>query len=156
MTPLAYDQQQLFDSIREVFEQKIPFNRILGLRVVSLDHQIARIRFSMNDSLVGNYLRGSMHGGVISSVIDVAGGLAAFLGLQEKLPDEPIAKRLRRFEHLGTIDLRVDYLTPGIGEWFEATGHVLRAGKKVAVTRIDLCNQDQKRIAVGTGAYVIS
>jgi len=33
---------------------------------------------------------------------------------------------------------------------------VLRAGKKVAVTRIELCNEQQKRIAVGTGAYVIS
>ncbi len=150
------DQATLFDSIREIFEQKIPFNRVLGLRVVSLDHEIARLRFTMNEALIGNYMRGSMHGGVISSVIDVTGGLAAFLGMQAKLPDEPLTKRLRRFEKLGTIDLRIDYLTPGIGEWFEATGHVLRAGKKVAVTRIELCNQAKKRIAVGTGAYVIA
>jgi len=150
------DQNTLFDSIREIFEQKIPFNQILGLRVVSLNHEIARIRFDMTDALVGNYMRGSMHGGVISSVIDVAGGLAAFLGMQAQYTNEPIATRLRRFEKLGTIDLRIDYLTPGIGEWFEASGHVLRAGKKVAVTRIELCNQAQKRIAVGTGAYVIA
>ncbi len=156
MPSLHQDRNTLFGNIREIFEQKIPFNKILGLRVISLDNEIARIRFDMSDALIGNYMRGSMHGGVISSVIDVAGGLSAFLGMQAKLPDEPLTERLRRFEKLGTIDLRIDYLTPGIGEWFEATGHVLRAGKKVAVTRIELCNEQQKRIAVGTGAYVIS
>jgi len=156
MTSTEHDLSTLFESIREIFEEKIPFNQVLGLKVVSLDNEIAKIRFNMTASLVGNYMRGSMHGGVISSIIDVTGGLAAFLGMQAKLPNEPLAKRLSRFEKLGTIDLRIDYLTPGNGEGFEATGHILRAGKKVAVTRIELCNQDQKRIAVGTGAYVIA
>lgn len=31
---------------------------------------------------MGRHTRGMLHGGVISSVIDVTGGLAAFVGIQ--------------------------------------------------------------------------
>ena len=110
----------------------------------------------MRDDLVGNYVRGSLHGGVISAVIDVTGGLAAFTSLHQKIEDEAREVRIERFGKLDTIDLRVDYLRPGLGDRFESVGHVLRAGHKVAVTRIELKNDRDQLIAVGTGAYVIS
>ncbi len=145
-----------FEGIREIFDRKIPFNQVLGLKVHSLDMDRPKIRFDMRKALVGNYIKGSLHGGVISSVIDVTGGLAAFMGLQKKLSGEPMALKLDKFRKLGTIDLRIDYLRPGIGTSFEATGYVLRTGNKVAVTRIELKNETQQLIAVGTGAYVIA
>lgn len=144
------------DRIRDLFDNRIPFNRVLGLRVHSLDMDRPRIRFEMRDALVGNYIKGSLHGGVISSVIDVTGGLAAFMGLQKKLADLPLEVKLQKFSKLGTIDLRIDYLRPGVGHSFEATGFTLRTGNKVAVTRIELKNEGDHLIAVGTGAYVIS
>lgn len=147
---------ELLGIIEEVFNQKIPFNRVLGLRVHSLDYDEPSIRFDMRPELVGNFMRGNLHGGVISSVIDVTGGLAAFLGIQHKMRDEPLQDKLERFGKLGTIDLRVDYLRPGFGEWFQATGFILRTGNKVAVTRIELANDRQELIATGTGAYVVA
>jgi uncharacterized protein (TIGR00369 family) len=144
------------ERIRDIFENKIPFNRMLGLRVHSLEMNRPKIRFEMTDALVGNYMRGSLHGGVISAVIDVTGGLAAFVGLQNKLSGEPLDVKLKKFSKLGTIDLRIDYLRPGIGRSFEATGYTLRTGNKVAVSRIELINDTEQLIAVGTGAYVIS
>ena len=57
---------------------------------------------------------------------------------------------------MGTIDLRVDYLRPGLGQSFSAKGFVLRTGRKVAVTRMELHNDKDLLIAVGTGAYSIS
>ena len=110
----------------------------------------------MRDELIGNYTRGTLHGGVISSVIDVTGGLSAFMGIQQKKPNEMIAIKLARFEKLGTIDLRIDYLRPGSGKWFISTGYTLRTGNKVAVTRIELNNDQNDLIAVGTGSYVVA
>ena len=39
---------------------------------------------------------------------------------------EAPAQRLQRFGKLGTIDLRIDYLRPGIGEYFDLQAEVLR------------------------------
>jgi uncharacterized protein (TIGR00369 family) len=150
------EKAEWLERIRDIFDNKIPFNRVLGLKVHSLDMERPKIRFAMHDALVGNYIRGSLHGGVISAVIDVTGGLSAFMGLQKKLAGEPLEIKLEKFRKLGTIDLRIDYLRPGVGKMFEATGYVLRTGHKVAVTRIELKNETEQLIAVGTGAYVIA
>ena len=149
-------ESRLLASIHEIFAEKIPFNKVLGLDVVSLAGECPVLRFAMRPELVGNFVRGNLHGGVISSVIDVCGGLTAFLGLQRKLRDEPIEERLQRFARMGTIDMRVDYLRPGHGEWFEAKGTILRTGNKVAVTRMELHNDGGELIAVGTGAYTVA
>ena len=143
-------------TIRDIFENRLPFNRLLGIEVLDLDSGRPRLGIKMRDALVGNYMRGSLHGGVISAVIDVTGGLAAFLSLQQKIENEPLHLKIERFGKLGTIDLRIDYLRPGLGRRFESVGHVLRTGHKVAVTRIELKNDRDQLIAVGTGAYVIA
>ena len=149
-------KNEWLERIREIFDNKIPFNQVLGLQVHSLDMDRPKIRFDMREALVGNYIKGSLHGGVISAVIDVTGGLAAFMGLQKKLAGEPVDVKLEKFSKLGTIDLRIDYLRPGLGQKFEATGYILRTGNKVAVARIELKNETDQLIAVGTGAYVIA
>lgn len=148
--------EELFSAINEIFNEKIPFNKVLGLKVDSISYNCVHLRFEMQDELIGNYTRGTLHGGVISSVIDVTGGLSAFMGIQQKIPDEMIEKKLARFEKLGTIDLRIDYLRPGFGKWFISTGYTLRTGNKVAVTRIELNNDKNDLIAVGTGSYVVA
>lgn len=153
--PRMQSEAALLESIHEIFAVKIPFNRVLGLDVVSLSHDCPTIRFEMRPELVGNFLRGNLHGGVISAVLDVTGGLTAFLGLQQKLKDEPLEARIERFARIGTIDMRVDYLRPGLGKWFESRGSLLRTGKKVAVTRMEMFNDGDELIAVGTGAYTV-
>ena len=154
--PARRPDQQWRRLITDIFENRLPFNRVLGIRVLELENGRPRLGLEMRDDLVGNYLRGSLHGGVISAVIDVTGGLAAFLSLQKKIENEPLNIQIKRFGRLGTIDLRIDYLRPGLGRYFASTGHVLRSGSKVAVTRIELKNDSDQLIAVGTGAYVIA
>jgi len=147
--------EALLDAAR-VFEERIPFNRVLGLRVESVDASDVVVRFDMRDELVGNFTRGNLHGGVISSVLDVVGGLVAFLALLKREGVKSLEDEAEKFSKLGTIDLRVDYLRPGIGKTFSSRGYVLRAGRKVAVTRMELHNEEESLIAVGTGAYSIS
>ncbi|MFO7706895.1 MAG: thioesterase family protein [Desulfobacterales bacterium] len=141
--------------VHEVTE-KIPFNQVLGLTVESLDLDHPTVRLTMQEQLIGNFIRGSLHGGVISSTLDFMGGLVAFLGVLKTLQGQPLQLMAERFARIGTIDLRVDYLRPGIGKHFIATGYVLRTGKKVSVTRMELHNNDSQLIAVGTGAYTVA
>jgi len=61
-----------------------------------------------------------------------------------------------RFKHLGTIDLRVDYLRQGVGERFTASAKVMRLGRRVASTRMELVNQEAKLIATGSATYIVS
>ncbi|MEW6164577.1 MAG: thioesterase family protein [Pseudomonadota bacterium] len=152
----AAEEAKLLASIRESFVERMPFNRILGIEVLSLHHDRPELRFAMRPELVGNYVRNILHGGVISSVLDVTGGLVAFLGVQQKLKGKPVAEVLERFARIGTIDLRIDYLRPGQGEWFLARGFPLRTGNKVAVTRMELFNDRDELISVGTAAYTVS
>jgi uncharacterized protein (TIGR00369 family) len=150
------DEARLLTIIRESFVERMPFNRILGIDVLSLQHDRAECRFAMRPELVGNYVRNILHGGVTSAVLDVTGGLVAFLGVQRKLRGKPVDEILERFTRIGTIDLRVDYLRPGTGQAFVARGFPLRTGNKVTVTRMELFNDSDELIAVGTAAYTVS
>jgi len=151
---LATDQAQARARIHEIFSS-LPFNKLLGLEIVSMEDDRPKIRFAMRPELIGNTFQGILHGGVTSAVLDVAGGLVAFSGLVKNLAKIPVEERIQRFAKIGTIDLRIDYLRPGKGEWFEATGYPLRTGNKVAVARMELHNDGGELIAVGTGAYLV-
>jgi len=142
--------------LQSVFSEKIPFNRVLGLRVTGIDDERVTIEFPMRDELIGNYVRGALHGGVISAVLDVCGGLVSYVGVLRHMDEASFEEKMERFTRLGTIDLRVDYLRPGIGGEFHATGFVLRTGSRVAVTRMELTSGTGVLIAVGTGTYIVS
>jgi acyl-coenzyme A thioesterase PaaI-like protein len=77
------DNTALFEAIQDIINEKIPFNKVLGLQAESLGFDRVEVRFDMREELIGNYIRGTLHGGVISSVIDLTGGLAAFMGIQK-------------------------------------------------------------------------
>ena len=152
----AATEEQLLKAVHDIFVEGIPFNRVLGIEVVSLNHDCPEVRFAMRPELVGNFKRGMLHGGVISAVHDLTGGLVAFLGVQQKLKDRPIEERIERFGRIGTIDLRVDYLRPGLGQSFRCKGVPLRTGNKVAVAHMELFNDGGELISVATGAYTVS
>ena len=136
--------------LRQVMEEYIAFNKLLGLRVESFDVDAPKLRFDMRPELVGNPSRQILHGGVISATLDVAGGFAIMLSLVGEHPVTPTS-----FPNMGTIDLRVDYLRPGRGKHFIATARIVRKGSRIAVVHMELHNDTGELIATGGGAYVI-
>ena len=136
--------------MRRVMESLIPFNKVLGLKVESLDPEAPKLRFDMRPELVGNPTRQILHGGVISATLDVAGGFAIMMQLAAHMDSVPTS-----FPNMGTIDLRVDYLRPGRGKYFIATARVLRKGSRIAVVHMELQNDAGELIATGAGAYVV-
>ena len=73
-----------------------------------------------------------------------------------KFQGESAEALLARAARLGTIDLRVDYLRQGLGEYFEATGQVMRLGSRVASVRMEVFDAQGQLLATGTAAYIVS
>lgn len=147
----------LTDELRKVlaqFFQRIPFNQVLGIELGELSDRQVTMHLPMKPELIGNYVQGILHGGAISSLLDVCGGAMALIGAFGKHQDLPGLERMAKLAKLGTIDLRVDFLSPGRGQRFTATATPLRAGNKVAVVRTELHNEEGVLIAVGTGTYL--
>ena len=142
--------------LKNIFEEMIVFNQLLGLKVTSIGPDRASGRIEMRRELIGHYSHNRIHGGVISASLDAMGGLAVMAAIGARHMDETPAQRLHRFGKLGTIDLRIDYLRPGIGEHFELQAEMLRLGSRVANTRMSFSGADGKLLATGSAAYIVS
>lgn len=96
-----------------------PHMRDLGFEVVSIAQGVCVARIPYRAELVGDPLSGVLHGGVVTSLLDSAGGAAVLSALQS-------------LTALATLDLRIDYLRPspagrpllGRVECYKATKHV--------------------------------
>jgi len=149
------EKNELLKILCELHEQKIPFNRFIGLRLEHADLETVRARFDTRDEFIGNPVHGILHGGVISSVLDATGGITASLGILKRALRDPVTDIEDRLTKVGTIDLRVDYLRPGRGKFFISTGTIMRTGRKVTVVRMEMKNDQDHLIAVGTGTYIV-
>ena len=150
------DQARLDALLRDMFERRICFHEVVGFEVASLDAKTPALRFHMCQPLVGHYLHGRLHGGVIATALDAVAGLAVIVGIAEKYAHESSDQVVQRFGRVGTIDLRTDYLHQGIGKTFSATGSLTRLGGRIASVQMRLENETGLLIATGSASYVIS
>jgi acyl-coenzyme A thioesterase PaaI-like protein len=149
-------EPEFIAGLKQIFEEKIAFNQVLGLTIESLAPERVVGRINMKPELVGHFSYNRIHGGVISAGLDAMGGLAVMAAIGARHLDEPPLQRLHRFSKLGTIDLRIDYLRPGIGDHFELRAEVLRLGSRVASTRMEFLGADGKLLSSGAAAYIVS
>jgi uncharacterized protein (TIGR00369 family) len=152
--PLPEFEPEFVAGLKKIFEEMIAFNQVLGLKITSIKADGVVGRIAMRNELIGSPHR--LHGGVISASLDALGGLAVMAAIGARHMDEAPQQRLHRFGKLGTIDLRIDYLRPGIGEHFELHAEVLRLGSRVATTRMEFRDADGKLLSTGAGAYIVS
>ncbi len=149
-------EPEFIASLTRMFDESIPFNQVLGLKITSLKPERVSGRIEMKHELIGNFSHKRLHGGVISAGLDSMAGLAVMAALAARHMDEPPAQRLHRFAKLGTIDLRVDYLRPAVSPSFELRAEVMRLGSRVASTRMEFFGADGTLLASGAGAYIVS
>ncbi len=154
--PVVFEAEYL-EGFRQIYEEKIVFNQTLGLKLSEISPQ-GRVtaRIDMRDELVGHFAYNRIHGGVISAALDAIGSAAVMAAAAAKHMDEPPAKRLERFAKLGTIDLRIDYLRPGIGEFFTIHADCLRVGSRVGTSRMEFRGPDGTLMSAGAAAYIVS
>lgn len=144
----------LLNDLGSIFTE-IPFNRMLGLKVDSIQDDQVIMSFAMKKELIGNFLHGILHGGVISSVIDMAGGVAAISTAVKKHSDKSMDQIKSILSKSSTINLHINYIHPGKGKHFTATCRILRSGNKICFTETHLHNEENTLIASGSGTYKI-
>ena len=117
-----------------------PFIASLGLKVVSVDHAKGEISMQMPLKPEFERRRGTrqFHGGPIAAFIDVVGDYAIGMLVGGGVP---------------TINLRIDYLRPAIGQSITGIGRMRRQGRTVALVDIEITDEGGKLVAVGRGTY---
>jgi uncharacterized protein (TIGR00369 family) len=134
--------------LRQVAEEMIPFNKFLGVRVVAMEPGRVELTIPWRDELIGDPMKQAVHGGVISTLADTAGGLAVWSAVEN------------HSARVSTIDLRVDYLLPGRAEALFAEAVAVRVGRSVGVADVRLFQASAGRaqggvIATGKAVYAI-
>ena len=130
------------DHLLQIMEEHVPFNRFLGLRGESVAEGRAVLVLPVRPEFVGDPRRLALHGGVLSTLIDTAGGMAAWSALAAG-------------ETVSTVDLRVDYLEPaGLGEPLRAEAELVRKGNRVCHVRVAV-TQGESLVAEGRAVFNI-
>jgi uncharacterized protein (TIGR00369 family) len=149
------NNETMFQQLLAYWNNNMPFNELLGLKITHLDAHKSEIRFDWKDTLVGNPKKKILHGGVTASALDLAGGAVVAANIVDRLSDVSPTLIEKSLSKMSTIDLRTDYLRPGVGEQFIIIAQVVRNGKKIAVARMDMHNELGEHIAFGTGTYMV-
>jgi len=111
-----------------------PYCRELGVAVDAIADGGVRLGLPYDDK---NSNPGrALHGGVAASLIAIAGRLAAQSGFAGD-------------GEASVIDVAVNYLAAAIGEDVGAYAHVLRRGKEITYTEVDVATAQNKPIAKG-------
>ncbi len=147
-------QQKIMQQLLHAFDD-IPFNQMLGLELQTLAADHVVMTFNMKKELIGNFLHGILHGGVISSVLDMAGGMVVMAGAIYKNRNHDINELVEVLGKCSTIDLQISYLRPGKGDIFIAKAWLMKSGNKISFARMELFNQENTLIATGNGTYLM-
>ena len=117
----------------------VPFAKLLGLEVDSLEPGHAVLSMKMRDDLMRN--GGIAHGGAVATLIDSAMAFA-------------IIELLGENEHTVTVDITIHYLRPLSEGTARASARVVRAGKRVITVSAELFDHHDKLSATAISTYL--
>jgi uncharacterized protein (TIGR00369 family) len=120
-----------------------PFHRYLGLKILEAEPDHARLRLTITEETPTG-IGGSVNGGVIASLIDIAAIPAIFAGLTEG-GSQPA----------GTADLQVTYLRQAHGRWLDAIATVIKRGRQLCTIEVSVINDEERLCARGRVLYAL-
>jgi uncharacterized protein (TIGR00369 family) len=101
----------------------VPHAAALGMAIVSFSETQIVCKIPYHEKLIGNPDTGVVHGGVISSLLDNACGIA-------------VSSKTRSFGAIATLDLRIDYMKPATPKLdIFATAECFRVTRSIAFAR---------------------
>lgn len=123
------------DPRRALFGQ-VGFDRALaGIDLKSVESGRAVVTLPVTDAVVN--MVGTLHGGAIATIVDVAGTIAIMSADQDGRPGV-------------TTDLNVSYFAAApLGETVTAEARCLKAGRTLAFVEVDLRSSEGKLLAQG-------
>lgn len=128
-----------FEQFKKDFNQQ-SLNSMLGITFVDSTPGYGRICLCKDESTPSG-IGGSVHGGVLATMVDVAMLVAVFSDMRD---DE---------EPAGTADLSISYLRPAHGETIYADAKVIKRGRQLAVIEVDITDEEERLCAKGKVLY---
>jgi uncharacterized protein (TIGR00369 family) len=98
----------------------------LGLELEALER--GRVVFAMRVKPRHKQIHGVVHGGVLATVADTVGAIAAYT-------------TLHKGTHIATVELKINYLEPVPEGRIKAEGKVLRTGRNFVVAECEIFNE---------------
>jgi uncharacterized protein (TIGR00369 family) len=120
----------------------IPFHRYLGVKLVEHRDGYARLRLTVTDDTPTG-IGGSVNGGAVATLIDMAIIPAVFTGMREG--SQPA----------GTADLQVTYLRQAQGQWLDAEATVIKRGRQLCSVEVSVVNDTGVLCARGRVLYAL-
>lgn len=118
----------------------MPFNKLLGIRIVRRHSDGVTIECRLRDHLLNS--AGVAHGGVLATMADAAMGIGLHSHFGGRRPAT-------------TTDLKINYLRPVKHGKAVARSHIVRVGRNLCVGRVDLFDAERKLAAVAIVTYMI-
>ena len=118
----------------------MPFENTLALRVVRRHKDGITLECPMREEFLNSV--GILHGGIIASIADEAAWWAMENHFGKHVPTT-------------TTELKVNYLRPIVGKKAFARAYLVRAGKKLCVSRIDILDEKKKLSAIAIVSYML-
>lgn len=139
--PETKEPERLDKAAIETIFTNSNFISSLNLEVVELDYDAMAITIRMPQAPHMERRPGTkqFHGGPLAAFIDIVGDFAIGMMVGGGVP---------------TMNLRIDFLRPAVGDAVVAKACVRRRGRSAAVVDIDVMNEDGALVAVGRGTYV--
>jgi uncharacterized protein (TIGR00369 family) len=142
---MSTKEQDQAEALRHALIDHVPHAQAIGLEVVYVKKAKACLKVPYAPHLVGNPDTGVVHGGVITTMLDNACGVAVQMAL-----DEPSS--------IATLDLRIDYMGPATpGRDILGEAHCYKVTKSVAFVR-GVAFHDDRDDPIGTchGAFMLA
>jgi acyl-CoA thioesterase len=128
-----------FDAYRRDFDAQ-PLQKMLGITLVERRPGFGRICLARTDTTPQG-IGGSVHGGVLAAMVDIAMLVAVFSQLR---PGQ---------EPAGTADLNISYLRPARGRQVFADATVIKHGRQLAVIEVSIVDDENRLCAKGRTLY---
>lgn len=117
-----------------------PFHTWLDLEVVAVGENSLELRMPWRDEIVSNPKLGSAHGGVLASLIDLAGFYALLVHQQ------PVA---------ATATLSVDYHRAAMAGPLTVGARIVKVGHKLGTAESLVRSTEGELLAAGRGIYLM-
>jgi uncharacterized protein (TIGR00369 family) len=115
-----------------------PFHRFLGLTFASPEPGVAEVHLPFREELVSDPDVPYLHGGILGTLLDVAGDYAVATRVGHGVP---------------TIDMRVDFLRTAGREPLTARARVVKLGRSLSITDAEIRNARGEIVAIGRIVY---
>lgn len=116
------------------------FWETIGMKEIELKEGRAEVQLTITPQLLQR--RGSVHGGVLATLVDAAIGAA-------------VRSTWGPHESSVTAEVKIHFLRPAVGSTLTAKSFLSHRGKTMAVGTAEVFDDRDRLVAMGTGTFII-